>query len=94
MNLPTCLPVSPETRRRWERAGRMPALAAFALQLLRGDLGKISPAWEGWCLAGGVLRAPNGDRWDPRFLQAWGYERQELEALRRRLARPEQRVLF
>lgn len=88
------LPVSAETRRRWARRGEVPALAAFAMQLLRGDLGKISQAWDGWQLEGDVLRAPNGDRWDPDFLQAWAYERQELAELKRRLGRSEQRRLF
>lgn len=87
------LPVSPVTARRWQRRGQVPALAAFALRLLSGDLGEISQQWRGWVLEGDVLRAPNGDRWDPRFLQAWGYERQQLEELRRQVAMPQLRLL-
>lgn len=84
------LPVSAETRRRWQRRGQIPAVAALAAQLLAGELGEISPAWNGWTLQCDALHAPNGDLWTPPFLLAWGYQRQELEELRRWRRRPEQ----
>lgn len=88
------LPISPETRRRWRRRRKVPAVAALALKLLEGELGEISPPWRGWRLdRDGVLISPAGVRWTPPRLLAWGYERQLLEAYRRRLSEP-QGVLF
>jgi hypothetical protein len=68
----------------------------LALKLLEGDLGKISPTWEGWTLNPntGVMRAPNGDTWTASRLLAWGYELQLLESLKRRVMNPMQPRLF
>jgi hypothetical protein len=90
------LPVSAETKRRWSRRRSVPTVPGLALKLLEGDLGKISPMWAGWTLNPdtGVMSAPNGDTWTAGRLQAWTYERQLLDSLKRRVMDPLQPRLF
>lgn len=87
------LPVHPETLRRWRRRRRVPPVPALAIRLLQGELGEISPTWRGWRLDGdGYLVSPEGETWTVPRLNAWAYERQILDDLRRRVAEPQGRL--
>jgi hypothetical protein len=59
------------TARRWLRSRQVPRAVAAALMVLRfGDLGAISPDWEGWSLREGVLWSPEGDGFSPPQVRA------------------------
>lgn len=62
------------TARRWIRARRVPRAVAAALMVLRfGDLGAISPDWQGWNIREGALWSPEGDRFSAAQVRAGPY---------------------
>lgn len=83
--------VHPDTARRWKRTGNAPAPALALLRVLHDyDLGAIAPAWTGWCVRGGDLVSPEGDRFTPGMVRAGQYHRQRASDLERELRTPRQ----
>jgi hypothetical protein len=87
--------VSLATAHRWKRLHRIPEPAARLVALwLRGELGAIAPAWQGFTLRRGVLWTPYGFSVSPGEISALAYRFAQLRALESELAEPHQRTLF
>lgn len=72
------------TARRWRSNGRAPAWALRLLVILvRGDLGSIHPAWDGWRLAQDVLHSPEGTGFSPGEVKSIPLRLQQISALER-----------
>ena len=94
------LNIHPKTLYRW-LTGRtpIPGRQHLAIKLLLGDLPGTDGQWHGWRFVRGELISPAGDRFAPGHVlslvllrQQLTAQRQELEALRVRLAIAEQAV--
>jgi len=75
--------VSLRTWRRYEHDAA-PAWALVMFQALRGDLGAISTAWDGWTLQRrtGNLFDANGDEYEPGYLRSFWFRNQQAQAYR------------
>lgn len=83
--------VHPDTARRWKRTGHAPAPALALIRALHDfDLGALGPAWAGWCVRGGDLVSPAGERFTPGMVLAGKYHKQRADLLARELATPKQ----
>jgi hypothetical protein len=94
------LNIHPKTLYRW-LTGRtpIPGRQHLAIKLLLGDLPGTRGKWTGWRFHDGELLSPGGDRYEPGHIlslvllrQQLTAQRQELEALKVRLAIAEQAV--
>lgn len=73
------------TARRWIRDGLAPRVVVLCLQLMMdGDLGLISPAWDGWTLrTDGRVHSPEGPSFTPHEIRALPLWHQRMTTLER-----------
>lgn len=82
------LGVSPKTLARWERDNQAPAVVVRLLRLFCGELGALSPAWQGWRLAGDRIYPPGDSRgWAAGFVLALPLRNDQVREQRRTIER-------
>lgn len=84
------LGVTPKTLHRWERDNQAPAAVVRLLRLFCGELGALSPDWQGWRLAGDRIYAPGDARgWSAGFVLALPLRNDQVREQRRTIERLE-----
>jgi transcriptional regulator with XRE-family HTH domain len=84
------LGVTPKTLHRWERDNQAPAAVVRLLRLFCGELGALSPEWQGWRLAGDGIYPPGDSRgWVAGFVLALPYRNDQVRDQKRTIERLE-----
>lgn len=69
--------VSLKTARRWKAGSTCPP--AYAILILRGDLGALDTAWAGWLVRRGKLLSPEGYEAIPGDVRALPFMRMQIQ---------------
>lgn len=73
-----------DTVRRWKRTGNAPAAACALIAAMHDyDLGAVAAAWAGWCVRGGDLVSPEGERFTPGLVRSAKYHRELAREIER-----------